>query len=103
MVKLIEFNSQLAHQTYRFSIVNNTLGYELRNGGSIPSRGTIIETYSNITPASECPGNVTSGLMLMKCVSIMGAAEGCGSALQVDCLEGFDTPGLHQRKSPKGQ
>ena len=26
----------------------------------------------------------------------MGAAEGCGSALQVDCLEGFDTPGLHQ-------
>jgi hypothetical protein len=26
----------------------------------------------------------------------MGAAEGCGSALQVECLEGFDTPGLHQ-------
>ena len=35
--------------------------------------------------------------------TIRGAAEGCGSALQVDCLEGFDTPGLHQRKSPKGQ
>jgi hypothetical protein len=31
-----------------------------------------------------------------KCASIMGAAEGCGSALQVECLEGFDTPGLHQ-------
>jgi hypothetical protein len=29
-------------------------------------------------------------------VRILGAAEGCGSALQVDCLEGFDTPGLHQ-------
>ena len=26
----------------------------------------------------------------------MGAAEGSGSALQVECLEGFDTPGLHQ-------
>ena len=26
----------------------------------------------------------------------LGAAEGCGSALQVECLEGFDTPGLHQ-------
>ena len=26
----------------------------------------------------------------------MGAAEGCGDALQVSCLEGFDTPGLHQ-------
>ena len=25
-----------------------------------------------------------------------GAAEGCGSALQVECLVGFDTPGLHQ-------
>ena len=29
----------------------------------------------------------------------MGAAEGCGSALQVECLEGFDTPGLHQSSS----
>jgi hypothetical protein len=26
----------------------------------------------------------------------MGAAEGCGVALQASCLEGFDTPGLHQ-------
>ena len=26
----------------------------------------------------------------------MGAAEGCGSALQVECLEGIVTPGLHQ-------
>ena len=26
----------------------------------------------------------------------MGAAEGCGDALQASCLEGFDTPGLHQ-------
>jgi hypothetical protein len=27
---------------------------------------------------------------------LMGAAEGCGVALQASCLEGFDTPGLHQ-------
>lgn len=26
----------------------------------------------------------------------MGAAVGCGSALQVECLEGFDFLGLHQ-------
>ena len=41
----------------------------------------------------------------------MGAAEGCGVALQASCLVGFDTPGLHQldilvvltaaRQSPK--
>lgn len=26
----------------------------------------------------------------------MGAAEGCGVALQASCLQGFDTLGLHQ-------
>jgi hypothetical protein len=26
----------------------------------------------------------------------MGAAAGCGSPLQGECLEGFDTLGLHQ-------
>ena len=28
----------------------------------------------------------------------MGAAEGCGFPLQGSCLEGFDTPGLHQEQ-----
>ena len=31
----------------------------------------------------------------------MGAAEGCGSALQVDCLEGFDTPASTKKRSLK--
>lgn len=38
-------------------------------------------------PALQCQ----AGLQII----FMGAAEGCGVALQASCLEGFDTPGLH--------
>ena len=63
-------------------------------GGSNPSAGTIIETHTD--PPCYLGSQRVTAYGLFKCVSIMGAVVGYGVALQVACLEGFDSLGLHQ-------
>ena len=77
-------------------------GKLLEKGVRIPGTGNVF-LYSILFRRTQawCMG-LTVNQRLVEIVTqirsqvFLGAAEGCGSALQVECLEGFDTPGLHQ-------